>query len=121
MDIDAEFAAAECNALRFLLLELTEALTARGALTQADVAASLLRAEWGAEVLDDIEENSPSIKHHHAASARQTTEQWSERFSLEPWLFALRKRHTEWLAAGSPGKAPLYPAEVIEWSRDDDE
>ncbi|OCP17468.1 MULTISPECIES: hypothetical protein [unclassified Ensifer] len=121
MSEDTAFVEAENSILRFLLLEISEALVARGALTRDDIAGALLRTEWGAEVLDDEAEASGPITHPHAGLARLTTEQWSTRFGIAPSLFALRKLHTDWLTGGQKGPAPLYPRQVIEWSRVDDE
>lgn len=121
MSKDTAAVQAENSLSTMLLLEISEALVARGALTSDDIAGALLRAEWGAEILDDVAEADGDITRPHAGLARQTTEQWSTRFGISPSLYALRKLHTNWLMAGQKGSPPLLPREVIEWSRLDDE
>lgn len=121
MSKDTAAVQAENDLLRMLLLEISEALVTRGAMTRDDIAGALLRAEWGAEVLDDVAEADGDITRPHAGLARQTTEQWSTRFGISPSLYALRKLHTSWLMGGQKGASPLLPREVIEWSRVDGE
>lgn len=119
MSEDTAAVQAENSLLTMLLLEISEALVERGALTRDDIAGALLRAEWGAEILDDVAEEDGNITRPHAGLARLTTEQWSTRFGISPSLYALRKLHTSWLLAGQKGAPPLSPRQVIEWSRVD--
>lgn len=121
MKTDAEFAMAENGVLRFLLLELADAMVARGALKREDIAGALLRAEWGAEVLDNVDEEEGRITRPHAELAKLTTEQWSSRIGLEPSLHGLRKQHTAWLASGQQGHSPLRPEQVIDRFHESDE
>jgi hypothetical protein len=121
METDTEIALAESNVLRQLLLELTDALLKRGALSEHEIAGALLRAEWGAEVLDDVAEEAGDITRHHAQIAKLTTDAWGERFGLKPSLYTLRKLHMQWLSEGQPGPPPLDTKEVLDAQREDDE
>jgi hypothetical protein len=121
MGTGLEIALAENNVLRYLLLELSDALIKRGVLSEHEVAGALLRTEWQSEVMDDLAEEAGDITRPHAEIAKLATEQWRQRLGLEPSLFALRKLQTEWLSAGLRGTSPLGTRQVFDAQREDEE
>ncbi|MDL2401289.1 hypothetical protein [Rhizobium mayense] len=106
--------AAEIEVNRMLLMELVDALKARGALRGEDIAGALLRAEYRAELADKIAEEDGKIIDFHASEARLCTAEWEKRFGLKPEIYTLRKAQHDWIYAGGQGKSPLYPERVVE-------
>ena len=111
---DAKVAQAEARIANLLLMEVVEALEARGHIKRSDIAGALLRMEWRAQFADRMEEEDSDDITHHAALAKLTIDEWEKRFALPPELYTLRKAQEEWLQAGEEGRSPLYPDQVIE-------
>jgi len=118
VDIDLQLLAAEKENLDLLLIEITAALIARGAINEHDVAGALLRNEHGAGMLDEIDMEGGVMGHRHGF-AQLTTERWSGRFGLEPSLYALRKLEAEFRASPGKRRSPLEPESVAQASEDE--
>lgn len=103
---------ATATVMGMLLLELTEALMARGALKREDVAGALLRTEFRADMQDDFDEEEGAIIRPHGGWARLATEEWSKRLGLPPEIYTLRSHHEAWQGNGSKGQNPWEAAAV---------
>lgn len=112
MSETAEIAATDARITEMLLMELVEAMQARGALKREDIAGALLRMEWRASLADDMAEDGDIT--HHLERAALSVAEWEERFGLPPELHTLRKAHQDWAGSGRSGPNPLYPDQVIE-------
>lgn len=113
-ELDAKIAQAEARIANILLMEMIEALEARGHIKRSDIAGALLRMEWRAQLADRVEEEDSGDITHHSALAKLTIDEWGTRFALPPELYTLRKAQEEWFQAGEEGRSPLYPDRVIE-------
>ncbi|WP_141682923.1 hypothetical protein [Agrobacterium tumefaciens] len=117
---NTKIALAEARIANILLMEMMEALQARGLIQRSDIAGALLRMEWRASVADAEEEDEENII-HHSELAKLTIDEWETRFGLPPELYTLRKAQQEWLQSGEGGRSPLYPEQVIELYSDERE
>lgn len=117
----ANIAAADATVVGMLLSEIVDALRARNFIKDEDIAGALLRTEYRAEMADKFGEEDGDIFNHHAAVAGIATSAWQGRLTLEPILYALRKRQHEWIAAGQPGESPLHAERIVEEYRDEED
>lgn len=88
-----------------VLTELIVELVGTGLLGRHDVARALLRAEYGAEVMDFASEDEAALS---AAALRLVSERASDRLGLMPELHALRRDYGAWLRE-QKGPSPLEP------------
>lgn len=116
-----DFAVAYRLQSNMMLSELVHALMARGSIKEEDVAGMLLRVEERAKTVDVAMEEQGEVMPNLEAIAGATTEEWASALALQPSLYALRKRHKEWLAGGRWGKSPYEPERVVAYFAEDEE
>lgn len=109
----ADAASAEVRVTGILLMEIVDALEARGALKREDIAGALLRCEFRAAMEDEYALENGAIIPLHAGTAKLTTDEWEKRFGLQPDIYTLRKANTDWTAEGGQGDSPLRPEQII--------